>query len=138
MSSDSGDINGAVAESAISRSTKWKARRSEIVCICQLIIIFSVIIACIVNLSISDDKAVFWCSLLSGCVGYILPSPKLKGRNDPLLPDATIKQQHGRLPGEHADALCYETTSADFVDGSMGSCARGDQHPEVVVPDSSR
>jgi len=46
--------------------------------LCQVVAIFAVIIACLINLSIGDDKASLWSSLLSGALGYLLPNPKIR------------------------------------------------------------
>ena len=59
----------------------------EFIGICQICAIFTVIIACVVNLSLHDDKAILWSSMLSGALGYLLPSPKLK-RNQSLSLDS--------------------------------------------------
>ena len=44
----------------------------------QIFIIYIVIITCIVNLSIANGNSNLWTALLSSCLGYILPNPKLK------------------------------------------------------------
>jgi hypothetical protein len=46
--------------------------------LCQVVAIFAVITACLINLSIGDDKAALWSSLLSGALGYLLPAPKIR------------------------------------------------------------
>lgn len=52
--------------------------RAQIVYLSQIVIIYIVIIAAIVNLSISADRPELWSSLLSGSLGYLLPSPAIK------------------------------------------------------------
>ena len=55
--------------------------KSEIVFFSQTIIIFTVIVACIFNLSRSDRKDEnIWTTLLGSCLGYMLPNPSLKLR----------------------------------------------------------
>jgi hypothetical protein len=61
----------------------------EIIYFCQVIAIYLIIIACVINLSLGSDKDSLWSSLLSGSLGYLLPSPKIRRRNDTLLPDVT-------------------------------------------------
>ncbi len=52
--------------------------RSEITFFAQVIIVYIVIITCIVNLSLGNGDINLWTALLSSCLGYLLPSPKLK------------------------------------------------------------
>lgn len=52
--------------------------KSEIVFFCQIGIIYIVIISCIVNLTRQNGDSNLWSALLSGCLGYILPSPTIK------------------------------------------------------------
>ena len=46
----------------------------------QIVVIYIVIVTCIVNLSIANGNSNLWTALLSSCLGYILPNPKLKKR----------------------------------------------------------
>ena len=62
---------------------KWtvlgkKCQKSCLVFLCQIVIIYIVIIACIINLSVQNGESTLWTALLSSCLGYILPSPTLK------------------------------------------------------------
>lgn len=52
--------------------------QAEIVYFCQMIIVYVIIITSIVNLSLQNGTSELWISLLSSCIGYALPSPKLK------------------------------------------------------------
>lgn len=66
-----------------STTEKWtllgnKIPKAEIVYFCQMIIIYTIIITSIVNLSIKNGPSELWISLLSSAVGYVLPNPKLK------------------------------------------------------------
>ena len=66
-----------------SNSDKWhllgtRVPKTEIVYFCQMIIVYIIIIASIVNLSIRNGSSELWISLLSSCIGYALPNPKLK------------------------------------------------------------
>ena len=57
-----------------------KLPRSEVVFFVQVTIICSLILVCVLKLffyKISCEDMPFWTSLLSGVVGYILPSPRL-------------------------------------------------------------
>lgn len=44
----------------------------------QIILIYIVVVACIVNLTLGTSDSARWSSLLSACLGYILPAPKLE------------------------------------------------------------
>ena len=54
------------------------APQTEIVYFCQKIIVYVIIITSIINLSLQNGSSELWISLLSSCIGYVLPSPKLK------------------------------------------------------------
>jgi hypothetical protein len=43
----------------------------------QVGLIYIVVIACIINLALQIPEKTVWISLLSSCVGYILPSPSI-------------------------------------------------------------
>ena len=62
--------------------TKWcffgqNVPKAEIVYFCQMIIVFIIVIAAVVNLSTQNGSIELWVSLLSGCTGYILPNPSI-------------------------------------------------------------
>ena len=63
--------------------------KEEIVFISQVVLIYIVCITCIVNLSLGIENKSLWASLLSGGLGYILPSPTLKknSHNGSFLPN---------------------------------------------------
>jgi hypothetical protein len=52
--------------------------KGEIVFFSQVILIYMVICISLYNLSTGRDDSNLWISLLSGCLGYVLPSPSLK------------------------------------------------------------
>ena len=52
--------------------------QAEIVYFCQMIIVYVIIITSIINLSLQNGSSELWISLRSSCIGYALPSPKLK------------------------------------------------------------
>ena len=62
--------------------------KEEIIYFCQIFIVLIVILACLVNLSISKDNTALWSSLLSGSVGYVLPAPRMRKKHDTFLPDS--------------------------------------------------
>ena len=66
-----------------SNGEKWhllgtRVPQAEIVYFCQMIIVYVIIITSIINLSLQNGSSELWISLLSSCIGYALPSPKLK------------------------------------------------------------
>src|SRR6185436_17851686 len=121
------DIKSAEDVHNISLASSCKKRRIEIVSFFQVAAIFTVIIACIINLSSGDDKSVLWSSLLSGSLGYLLPAPKIRRKDESLLPNSTFKQLDECIPSQHINELYYKTSSPDFLDGGVGSSFRGDQ-----------
>ena len=50
----------------------------EIVYFSQMIIVYIIIITSIINLSLQNGSTELWISLLSSCIAYALPNPKLK------------------------------------------------------------
>ena len=57
-----------------------------IVFICQMVVIYVVIGVSLFNLTRGDDPhdAKLWIVLLSSCLGYMLPNPKLDAPSQPL------------------------------------------------------
>ena len=50
----------------------------EIVFFCQVIILYTVIVVSIYNLTVGHDDSTLWTALLSSSLGYLLPNPSLK------------------------------------------------------------
>lgn len=48
----------------------------------QVLLIFIVVITSLINLSIGCDNPNFWTVVLTSCLGYIMPNPKLKFENN--------------------------------------------------------
>jgi hypothetical protein len=58
-----------------------KHAKTPILFAVQTVLIFTVVIAALINLSINrhdDPNSKLWIMLLSGCVGYFLPNPSIK------------------------------------------------------------
>jgi hypothetical protein len=53
--------------------------RMEIIFICQTMAIYSVVAVSLFNLTRGDDDKL-WIALLSSCLGYMLPNPKVEHR----------------------------------------------------------
>ena len=52
--------------------------KEEIVFRCQVIILYTVIVVSIYNLTVAHDDPTLWTALLSSSLGYLLPNPSLK------------------------------------------------------------
>ena len=65
-------------------SAKWnvmgsKVPRKEVVFFCQMLVLYTVIITCIINLSVGSGKqSELWIILLSTCLGAALPNPRME------------------------------------------------------------
>lgn len=54
--------------------------RSEIVFFCQIILLYTVVITSIYNLTVTKEPSTLWTSLLSSSLGYLLPNPTIDKR----------------------------------------------------------
>ena len=66
-----------------STSKRWvlfgsSCPKAEIVCLCQVGVLYNVIVVSIYNLTKTDGNSNLWTALLSSCLGYLLPNPTLK------------------------------------------------------------
>jgi hypothetical protein len=55
-------------------------KKDLVVYICQVIAVYTVVIACIYNLSTDNHNTNLWTALLSSALGYMLPHPSMKRR----------------------------------------------------------
>ena len=65
----------------VGQSSKFEEKRRYFLFICQMIIVMSVVLASILNLSLpalNKTNREIWITLLSASVGNILPTPKMK------------------------------------------------------------
>jgi hypothetical protein len=69
-------------------------RKSQIVFFSQVILVYMVVIASIINISLQVGDQNVWIILLGSAVGYLLPSPSLK--NERVLHQPA--QQHPARP----------------------------------------
>lgn len=82
---------------------KWivccsKVPSEEVIFISQVLLIYIVVCVSLANITLGIGDKILWASLLSGCLGYLLPSPKLVHiRYDTLLHDSTQQQLDGVL-----------------------------------------
>jgi len=91
-----------------------RCTKKELVYCCQLIVVFVVIAVALFNLTFKDEDTdtCLWSSLISGSLGYLVPSPTLS-RNESILSDATIEQLDGVLSPEHGGSIYNETDQSD-------------------------
>lgn len=47
----------------------------------QIFIVVIVVLACLINLTLKIEPQTLWITLLTSCVGYILPNPRLGSKN---------------------------------------------------------
>ena len=52
--------------------------KDEIVFLCQVIILYTVIVVSIYNLTTGHADSTLWTALLSSSLGYLLPNPSMK------------------------------------------------------------
>ena len=78
-------------------SERWKFcgskfPKEELIYFCQVFIVYIVVISSIVNMCICDRNTCLWSSLVSGSVGYLLPNPSIKRKeNDVVSHDSSIQ-----------------------------------------------
>lgn len=56
----------------------YSVPKMEVVFFSQIVVLYLVIITCLINLSIGASSSELWVSLLSACIGYLLPNPSIK------------------------------------------------------------
>ena len=66
-----------------STSKRWvlfgsSCPKAEIVFFCQVVVLYTVIVVSIYNLTKTDANSNLWMALLSSCLGYLLPNPPMK------------------------------------------------------------
>ena len=54
--------------------------RSEIVFLCQMMLIYTITRVALINLSRGIDPSNLWVALLSSCLGYVLPNPTITSK----------------------------------------------------------
>ena len=58
-----------------------KLPADEVVFFSQVVLVYIIIITCIVNLSCQTGDSNLWTCLMSSCLGYLLPNPKIDHRD---------------------------------------------------------
>ena len=62
-------------------SLEKKIPRSEIVFLCQVLILYTVFVVSIYNLTAESENSTLWTALLSSCLGYLLSNPTIKSKH---------------------------------------------------------
>ena len=63
--------------------------KGEILFFVQVIVVFTVVVSCIINLSLLNGHTELWITLLSSSLGYVLPNPSVKRSRKDVLSDVT-------------------------------------------------
>jgi hypothetical protein len=63
-----------------------KTPLSKVVFLCQVLILYTVIVVSIYNLTVKSENNTSWTALLNSCLGYLLPNPTIKTKH--VLPDS--------------------------------------------------
>ncbi len=62
--------------------TGRKMPKSELMFFVQVLLIYIVVITSIINLTINGNDGKLWTALLSSSLGYLLPNPSLRKRQE--------------------------------------------------------
>jgi len=73
-----------------------KAPKDEIIYCCELAIALLIIIVGLLNITFTESNTCLWSTLVSGAVGYLLPSPQIR-KHESFLPDSPIELVDGVL-----------------------------------------
>jgi hypothetical protein len=55
--------------------------RSEIAFLCQVLILYTVIVVSIYTLTVESENSTLWTALLKSCLGNLLPNPTIKSKH---------------------------------------------------------
>lgn len=77
------DFDVEVEEKPVWQCCHQTLPATEIIFFAQIGIVYITVITAIINLSLGNEPFDLWITLLSSCLGYILPSPQMRrsGRN---------------------------------------------------------
>ena len=88
-----------------------KAPRTEIVYFSQLIVAAIVILVGLFNITLTENDTCLWSSIVSGTLGYLLPSPSLKRKHEQILSHDSVEFVDGMLSEQHGEQICDETSA---------------------------
>lgn len=82
----------------ISRNSYGVGRPEAILFAVQIIIILLVVIVSLVNLTLEIGQLNLWTVLLTSCLGYILPNPKLKSVSEAIKATSDATDHSSEIP----------------------------------------
>jgi len=59
-----------------------KVPKQEVIFFCQLITSFTVVVAALLNLSLTDRDKALWSTLIGAVLGYLVPNPSIRRKNN--------------------------------------------------------
>jgi hypothetical protein len=63
-------------------------RPDVVLFLCQVLLIFIVVCVCLINLTFQWGDQNLWSLVLTGCMGYIMPNPKIKLKSGKITEEA--------------------------------------------------
>jgi hypothetical protein len=99
-----------------------KVPKEQVVFICQVVTALIVIVCGLLNIALTKENTSLWATLVSGAVGYLLPSPRLNTRptskeDESFLHDTAFELIDGVPPGEHSVTVHDSTSPTSGSDG---------------------
>lgn len=73
-----------------------KIPQTEIIYFTQVVLIYIVVLTCVINLSLGSGNQSLWSSLLSGSLGYLLPAPGIKKKDNIQISPASLDEIDSR------------------------------------------
>lgn len=70
------------SKATLKKKNKSRKIKNYVIYFSQVILIYSVVFSCIINLSLGGGNEALWSSLLSGALGYMLPPPGSGGTSN--------------------------------------------------------
>lgn len=70
---------------SVSNVLKPASKADAVVFISQIALLFIVVITSLVNLSLEHGNTNLWTMVLTSCLGYMLPNPRLKAAKEPTI-----------------------------------------------------
>ena len=102
--------------------------------LCQVVVLYTVIVVSIYNLTVGHGDSTLWTALLSSSLGYLLPNPSMK-RDDGVwfLPSFTKQLVNGHTPEQYVGAVYHKPTATDKSTWRLGVWAHRDTLPARLV-----
>ena len=104
-------------------SERWKFcgskfPKEELIYFCNVFIVYILVISSIVSLCIHDRNTCLWSSLMSGSVGYRLPNPSIKRKENDVVPhDPSIYSSMNTFPDNKVNHYVTALSNRIELDG---------------------